>query len=87
VAKPSYDHEHDTTVCFEDIFIKEEHIHEETPLEESYWEQIIAVTTYDVELVNPIVSLLVILSHLYCVTSSYSFIVSLFHGSLSIHLM
>ena len=71
----------------QDIFVQEEDFLLEIPLEECYDEQIVKVIPSDVDRVDPIsIKSYTKRIPLYCLTHSYCFIASLFHGSLNIHL-
>ena len=87
MAKASYDLEHDTIVDSKDVLVEEENFLDEALLEESHDVEIVEVVPCDVELLIPsLLSLLLSLSHLYCLTASTSYIVSLFHRPLNVHL-
>ena len=54
MAKDNCDLEHDMIVGFENVFIEDEYLLEETPLEESSDDQSVKVMPSEVQLINPI---------------------------------
>ena len=87
VANANYYLEHDKIVGSMIVFVEEEDFLEETALDESYHKEIVKVMSCDVELVDPFsIESITNPIPLYSLITTHSFIISLCHGYIIVHL-
>jgi len=87
MAKANYYLDHDKIVGSMIVFVEEEDSLKETTLDESYHKEIVKVMSCDVELVDPFsIESVTNPIPLYSLITTHSFIISLCHGYIIVHL-